>query len=330
MLSLTSQTVPAHAAVSSLFHAATLAAALLWGLPSAVAQTAADTTQGACSTPEFAMLLKNGQRVTGTLLGYDQGVSVVFRSPQGQVVLYPWKDLQPSTLEVTLGCLSSPPPTAVAAPKQPESTPSYDLISPVSAQDAAAPTPDAIPFRLTANRPGVKVERLIKSQLNLVFNGESNTYVEVKYDEWAALCEAPCLSRAPPTARLRIVGRGIISSEPFGLLPDATALRVDVKAAPQWRLDLGRSLAILFSGFAFAGITTLAVGGDNKNRGVMEKSKTEDLFTAGSTVLAFGVALLLVSVPILYVSKTQVFQQPSRRLARLGINLVPRPLGFAF
>ncbi len=308
-----------------------LAAGLLGFASSAAAQAELELPTSDCKDRGFTVLRKDGGRVTGRLLGYEQGVAVVLRLPTGQLLEYRWSEIQPESLRVAPGCEASPPPSAVNAvnavnaPASSSSWPARPLMPPVSAEEAMTPQSNSIHVRFTASGPGVILQRLLRSEQRYVPTEVPERFRLTQFDDWKDLCTAPCSTHAPPTATLRIIGPNIEDPMRVVLLAKAPLQQLRVAVGTPKRFKLAVSLVSVGSTLALLGILFLSFGGGaaedaNYHRGLAGSlggtvdpsydAKANRFFIAGGVLLGSGVVSALVGLPLLFGNGHQVTQSP--------------------
>ncbi len=284
-----------------------------------ILQAAVAPAEPACQKPTFVMQLKNGEQVTGMLLGVEEGVSVVFKLPSGALKEYRWNEIVAETLTVSGDCASPTLSTGIAPPKPPPlaAMAPWNLIPPVSAQQAQAPDPDAIPFRITADRSGLVIERMTKSQLRPSYNASLGKMEVIRNDDWTALCEIPCRSQAPTAASLRVIGRGLKASDSFNLLSGASPIEISVVVTKSRMANVADWLMISGGTVTTVGLALVLAFGLKYDPPLETSSRTPGL-ASGGIILGVGAVALLVGVLRYQDSQPKIKQQPARRQVELA------------
>ncbi len=319
------------------------------GILAANAQPAMSAPASECARPEFTMLLKDGRRINGMLLEYEEGVTVSWKLRNGQVKNFRWDEIRPGSLEVLSGC-STPSMVEEAPPPSGPTPPPWKLATPPTEEEESGSGSDLLQFVFKSRPPGMKLERLWSAELRATPGGPTGEGYQVRHQEdWRPLCTAPCSGFVPRHTPLHVVGQNgvVIGSGTFKLWGQSPT---QITAGPP---HVNHTKGITGLAMTIAGPLCILIGPFLLASGASDREAEERrafswsfqappdygpanrLFASGLALLMSGLVVTAVGLPLFlknspWKRSTRVWQNSTYPLASLGAQRTPNLFGFAF
>lgn len=274
----------------------------------ALAPVLVDRTASAQPAPEQTVWLKNGGFVRGALIELVPGDHVTVQLATGEIRRIPAAEIDrmsTSTAPPASSGATAAPPAGSGATTPPAgsgttTTPAGSGVAPTTS--AAVPSASGVPAPFAS-----AVMLRVVAPTGVEIQGRPR----LDPGPWGLVCRAPCDLSIPVVDReFRAGGSNVQPSHTFVLEPGERPVRVEVKPG---RADLHRWGT---RGY-LVGLPLALLGGIGLGIDLGTTSKSNEIYgTIGLATVIAGGALVLSSLPLLYMGQTRVLNDKGIQVAR--------------